>query len=796
MFKNYFKIAWRNLSKNKIYSSINILGLAIGMAVAMLIGFWIWDEITFNKYFDNHDRIAQLMTTYHDNNDSILGTDDAVSMPVGDELRNKYKSDFKNVSMASWNFNHVLSAGETKITSKGMWVESSFPSMFSLKMIKGTAGVLSDPSVILIDATLAKTLFGNDDPVNKMIKLDNKESYKVAGVFQDFPDNNTFNNVKLLLPWTKYITTEKWLKEARTQWNNHSWQCFVQVADNINISNETKKIKNVAMVHKDAKTDGVEEAYLFPMNKWRLYSDFKDGKPVGGRIQFVWLFAIIGVFVLLLACINFMNLSTARSEKRAKEVGIRKTVGSLRHQLVKQFLSESVLVAFVSFAFAILFAFLLLPLFNNLADKKIGFPWGSIYFWLIATVFTFITGLIAGSYPALYLSGFQPIKVLKGTFHASRFASLPRKVLVVVQFTFSIALIIGTVVVYKQIQYAKDRPVHYKKDGLITVQMSTPDLFGHYDAIRNDLLATGAVENMAESSSPTTNVNANQIGFNWQGKDPNTLPAFGTIAVTADFGNTIGWQIKEGRSFSKDFATDSSAMILNEAAVKQVGMKEDIIGKTIQFNDKNYSVIGVIKDMVMESPYKPVTPTVFLYDPNWANYITIAIKNNAPVKSALSKIETVFKKYNPGSPFAYTFNDETYSKKFADEERIGNLASFFTILAIFISCLGLFGLASFVAEQRRKEIGVRKVLGASVYNLWRMLSKEFALLVIISCFIAIPVAWYFLNGWLDKYEYRTPISVWIFIISGFCALLITLLTVSFQAIKAALANPVDSLRSE
>jgi len=438
----------------------------------------------------------------------------------------------------------------------------------------------------------------------------------------------------------------------------------------------------------------------------------------------------------------------------------------------------------------------LLPVFNTLADKTIQLPWRSTVFWLIALAFTFITGLISGSYPALYLSRFEPIKVLKGTFRVGRFASLPRKILVVVQFTFSIALIIGTIIVFKQIQYAKNRPVNYRSQGLLTVMISTPDLRGHLDALRSDLLATGVVDDMAQSSSPTTAVWSNQIGFNWQGKDPNSLPVFGTIAVTEDFGKTIGWQVKEGRDFSKEFATDSLAMVLNEAAVKLVGMKRDIVGQTIQFNDKNYIVVGVIKDMIMESPYKPVTPTVFLYDRNWANTITIAIKQGAPIKSSLGKIEAVFKKYNPGAPFDYTFNDEDYARKFADEERIGNLATFFTILAIFISCLGLFGLASFVAEQRKKEIGVRKVLGASTFNLWRMLSKEFALLVFISCFIAIPLAWYYLNNWLQRYDYRTTISFWIFIASGVAALAITLITVSFQAIKAALANPVKSLRTE
>ncbi|MDQ6763703.1 MAG: FtsX-like permease family protein, partial [Bacteroidota bacterium] len=589
---------------------------------------------------------------------------------------------------------------------------------------------------------------------------------------------------------------ENWLKDAQTQWNNHSFQAYVQVNGNENIDKVSDKIKMASMAHKNAATEGKEELVLQPMDKWRLYSEFKNGKAVGGRIQFIYLFTIIGVFVLLLACINFMNLSTARSEKRAKEVGIRKTVGSLRSQLIGQFLSESVLVAFVSFILSIILVILLMPLFNKLADKSIGLPWSNPIFWLLALLFTFLTGLISGSYPAFYLSKFEPIKVLKGTFRVGRFASLPRKVLVVVQFTFSIALIIGTIIVFKQIQFAKNRPVNYTKEGLLTIPMTTPDLYGHYDALRGDLLSTGVVNNMAESSSPTTAVYASQIGFNWQGKDPNTLPGFGTIWVTTDFGKTIGWKIKEGRDFSKDFATDSLGMILNESAVKLVGMKQDIIGQTIQFNDKNFKVIGVIKDMIMQSPYQPVQPTVFWIDPENVGNVTVAIKPGVSVRDALSKIETVFKKYNPSAPFDYTFNDDEYAKKFADEQRIGNLATFFTILAIFISCLGLFGLASFVAEQRKKEIGVRKVLGATVFNLWQLLSKEFALLVIISCVIAIPLAWYYLHQWLQHYDYRTNISWWVFILACTGAMLVTIITVSFQAIKAAVANPVKSLRTE
>ena len=608
MLKNYFTIAWRNLLKSKIYSAINIIGLATGMAVAILIALWIWDELSFNHYHKNHQKLAQVMTTQTFNGET--GTGRAVAMPLGTELRNKYGSDFKAVSMSSWNFGHTLSVGEIKISSSGLWVEPVFPTMFSVNMQKGNIQGLKDQSAILLSATLAQTLFGSTDPLNKTVRLDNKLDFKVAGVFEDFPRNTSLYETKLLLPWAKYITTENWLKNAMTEWGNHSWQCFIQVNEHTDMIKTGEKIKKASMVHLNAAQDGVEELVLQPMDNWRLYNEFKNGKVVGGRIQFVWLFGIIGVFVLLLACINFMNLSTARSEKRAKEVGIRKTVGSLRPQLVKQFLTESIVVAFLALLIALVLVLALIPFFNGLSDKAIHLPGANIYFWLFILAFTLFTGIVSGSYPAFYLSGFEPIKVLKGTFRVGRYASLPRKVLVVVQFSISIALIIGTIIVYRQIEYAKDRPVGYNRDGLITVMMNTPDLYGHYDVLRNDLMATGQVANMAESSSPSTDIWSNNIGFSWPGKDPNSLPLFGTVGVTYDFGKTIGWQIREGRDFSRSFLTDSTAMIMNEAAVKLTGLK-NVIGLTIKWDTTPHQVVGVIRDMVMESPYEPVKPTFF-----------------------------------------------------------------------------------------------------------------------------------------------------------------------------------------
>jgi putative ABC transport system permease protein len=790
MFRNYFKIALRNIRKSPGYSSINILGLAVGMAVAILIGLWIWDELSFDKSHENYGRLAQVMTTQTFNGE--IGTGQAVAIPMAAELRSKYKNDFKYVALTSWNFEHILAVGDKKISHSGMWVQPDFPEMFSLKMLKGKRNALRDPSSIILTESLAKALFGDADPMNKVLKLDNKTELKVAGVFQDFPHNTTLFESEFFMPWDKYAMTEDWLKRAETEWGNHSFQIFVQMQPNVDFNKTTHKIKDIPKAHVN---EGKEEIVLFPMEKWHLHSEFKNGKIVGGRIQFVWLFGIIGTFVLLLACINFMNLSTARSEKRAKEVGIRKAVGSLRQQLIGQFLSESVAISLLAFIVSIVLVMLSLHFFNGLANKEMHLPWSNPYFWLIALVFTLFTGLVSGSYPAFYLSSFNAVKVLKGTLRAGRWASLPRKILVVLQFTVSVALIIGTIIVFRQIQYAKNRPVEYTREGLITIFMNTPELYGHYGVIRDDLMKTGAVENMAESSSPSTGVWSNQIGFDWKGKDPNSVPLFGIVAVTHDFGSTVNWKIIQGRDFSRNFASDSGGFVLNESAVKLTGLKNPV-GEIIKWNDKDHRIVGVVKDMVMESPYEPVKPTIFFMDYEWANVITVRINPNMPMREALSKIEPIFRKYNPGSPFDYKFNDEEYARKFSDEERIGNLATFFAILAIFISCLGLFGLASFVAEQRTKEIGVRKVLGASVFNLWQMLSKDFIGLVVISCFLAIPIAWYYLNHWLQKYEYRTPVSWWIFAIAAIGALGITVITVSFQAIRASVANPVKSLRSE
>ena len=794
MFKNYFKTAWRNLIKNKIHSFINIAGLSVGMAVAILIGLWMYDEVSFNKNFENYNRIAQVMQHQTFNGD--VGTQTAVPYLMGDELKRSYGSDFKYVSMASWTNEHILAVGEKRITKSGNYMEPQITQILSLKMIEGTREALNDNHSIILSLLTAKALFGNADPMNKLIKIDNRFDVKVSGVYEDLPYNSDFRDLTFIAPWQLYIDNNNWSEKAANPWRNNSFQTYVQIADNADMQKVSAKIKD-AKLKKVTPADAAFKpvVFLLPMSKWHLYSEFKNGINVGGRIEFVWLFGIIGFFVLSLACINFMNLSTARSEKRAKEVGIRKAIGSLRGQLIRQFFSEALLVTVFAFAFSLILVQLILPFFNEVAGKNISILWASPLFWFSGIVFTIFTGFIAGSYPALYLSSFKPVRVLKGTFRVGRFASVPRKVLVVLQFTVSVILIIGTIVVFNQIQFAKNRPVGYSRDGLISVYMVTENIHNHFDAVSTELKNSGAISEMAESSGATYYVDEIDNGFNWEGKDPSLQGNFGVVFISKNYGKTIGWHFKEGRDFSKDFATDSSGMILNEAAIKFMGIKNPV-GKTINWDGNLFHVIGVVKDMVMQSPYEPVFRTVFVTNKDPQEVIDIRINPSTNMHDALAKIETVFKKYNPEQPFEYHFADEEYAKKFGDEERIGKLASSFAALAIFISCLGLFGMATFMAEQRVKEIGVRKVLGASTFNLWQLLSGEFALLVIISCFIAIPLSWYYLHSWLQHYDYRTTISSWVFIASGAGALAITLITVSFQAIKAALANPVKSLRTE
>ncbi len=799
MFKNYLKIAWRNLTKNKAYTIINVGGLALGMAVALIIGLWITDELSHNSYFANKERIAQIFQSQTFNGET--GTGPAIPRPLEKAFRDGYMDNFKYLVMSSWTNPQYLKYKETSISREGNFMQREAPEMLEINILKGEKDGVREINSIMLNESTANALFGNEDPIGKTVEVNSQYDMMVTAVYEDIPFNNSFNDTEFIMPWDKYVSINEWIKNAEDQWGNNSFQMFVQIADNTTMESVTSKIGGVKQKLNENSKEFNAQLFLLPMEDWYLRSRFENGKQVGGRIKYVWLFGIIGAFVLLLACINFMNLSTARSEKRAKEVGIRKSIGSQRRQLINQFLGESFLVVLFAFGLAVLIVVFSLNGFNDLARKEIGFPWSSIGFWAASLAFILFTALLAGSYPALYLSSFRPVDVLKGTFKAGKHSGLPRKILVVVQFTVSVAFIIGTVIVMQQINHAKNRPVGYDKEGLVQVPTMSKDFTGKFELMREEFINSGAVIEMSTSSSPTTSIWSNRSGWTWEGKPEGFQEDLAWTEVSPEYAKSLNLKIVAGRNFSREFASDSTAVLLNETAVKYMGLK-DPIGKLLTDDDTEnpsdpLKIIGVVEDMIAQSPYEPVKQGMYVFDRNGnGSYYNMRLNPKQSASQNIAVIERVFKEHFPNIPFQYDFVDEEYGEKFAAEERIGQLSGVFTALAILISCLGLFGLTSFVAEQRTKEIGVRKVLGASVFNVWNMLSKDFLKLVIISCFIAVPIAYYVMNGWLQEYPYRVILKWWIFALAMAGALAVTIITVSFQAIKAARTDPARSLRTE
>ncbi|GAO41479.1 ABC transporter permease [Flavihumibacter petaseus] len=786
MLYNFIKIALRNIQRKRTFAIINICGLALGMAISLLIGLWLTDEIGYDHYFTNHKRIVKGMVTQSSNGESYTG--DVVSMAMGTSFRNDFKDLFTRTALTCDGSDHLVISGDKKFYAAAIWAQSELPEMLPFRMTMGSAAVLNDPSTAIISSSLAAAIFGEEDPVGKTVRMDNEFDLKIGGIYEDLPANNTFAGVKIVMPWYNLKNS---YHSGNTDWNDHNGRLYAELATSVTAEQATARIKNLPTPH---ITGWKEEASVYPLDKFYLYSEFENGKASGGRIYYVWLFAAIGIFVLFLACINFMNMSTARSEKRAREVGIRKTIGSMRLQLVIQFLAESVLIAAAAFLLCLAIVMLSLPYFNYLADKTMVIPWTNPVFWILSIGFVLLTGLLAGSYPAFYLSGFDPVKVLKGTFRTGKNASLPRQVMVVLQFTVSMVLIVGTIVVFRQIQHGMNRTPGFHREGLVNVSINTPELGRNYEVLRQELLQQGLVENVASASMRLTAFQNNNELY-WRGKRPDQESQFfRNVNVSADFGKTIGWKILQGRDFGREFTTDTNSLILNAAAVKVIGMGNPV-GEIMKFSGKEYTVVGVADDMVTNSPFSPIEPAVFLGD-GWRGFITIRLKHDRPLHTSLEAIGKVFRKFNPGSPFVYEFLDDAYARKFSAEKRVGNLAAVFTGLAIFISCLGLFGLTAFVAEQRRKEIGLRKILGAPVFRIWSLLSSDFLRLIMISFLVAIPLSWWSMNLWLTNYEYRTALPWWIFLLSALAVLMITLVTVSFQSVKAALMNPVKSIRTE
>ena len=792
MLRSWLLSAWRSARATRLYTLLNGSGLAIGAAVTLLIGLWVHDELSFNKVHENYHRIAQVL----DNQpaDGGIATSDLLPIPLAAELRNRYGGDFNHIALYWPEFRHILTVGDRSIARSGSWVQPDLPVMLTLPMREGSRDALRERSNVLISQSLAAALFGTADPMNRTIRVDNSVEVKVGGVFADLPANSTFHDAGIFLSLDKAVDEMAWLKGSIGAWDVHGWRLYVELNEHADLVRVNRDIAGLLSAHSHVAG---EKIFLYPMRKWHLYDKFSNGVAAGGRIGIVRLFIGIGVVVLLLACINFMNLTTARSQQRAREVGIRKVIGSLRYQLIGQFLGEAFLLTILSIILALGIAQLGLPFFNALSGKRLGIPWTDPLFAVAVIILLFITGLLAGAYPAFYLSGFRPVNVLKGDLTAGPWTSLPRKILVVLQFTVSISLVIGTILIGRQIDFARDRPIGYSRTGLLNIGKNTSDLYqAHYNSLRGDLLRTGMVSDMAESSVAATEPLEADRGVSWLGEDSTTKPSFTSVFITADYGNTIHWQLVSGRDFRRDYATDSDKVIINESAARLMGFTQPV-GKEITAYGGRLTIIGVVRDMVSTSPFQRVQPGLFRLAPDTnLNDILIRVTPSTPMRPALAAIEKIFHRYNPGSPFDFHFVDTDYALKFAEEERIDGLTRVFTVLTIFISCLGLFGLAAFTAGRRAREVGIRKVLGSSVFGCWKLLTGETVRLVLLSSAIALPVAGVFMNRWLEQYEYRTPLHWWVFAAAAGGAVVLALVTVSFHALKAAHTNPAKTLRSQ
>jgi len=784
MLKNFVKIAIRNILRNYVYSFINIFGLAMGLCCALLIILWINDEIRYDKF---HTKAGQLYQVLQNNpGDNGINTGNAMPLPLVDELKTNER-DIAYVVATDWGGSHLLNYGEKRFTWGGLYAGEDFLKMFSFPLVKGdSTTALKDPSGIVLSVSAAKVLFGDDEAMGKIVRVDNERDLTVTGIMEDVPANSTFQ-FHYLMPFSAYMASQEWVKRSLTNWDNNAFQLYVELQPHADAAAVQSRIRHSLAKN---KPDSKSEIILHPLSRWRLYSRFENGRSVGGSIEFVQSLGIVAGFLLIIACINFMNLATARSERRAREVGIRKTVGSRRQELILQFIGESMVVTMLAFLLAIALTELALPFYNALVSKKLSIPYGEPLTWIVSGSLIVVTGLIAGSYPAFYLSSFKAATVLKGKISSGKTAT-PRKVLVTAQFCFTIFHIIAAIVFYKQIKHGEDRYLGYDQENLVLVENSG-DISKNYAAIKHELLNKGLAVSVTKSNSPVTQVYA-YMNPSWPGKTDEQRTSFATIATEYDYTKTLNITLTAGRDFSNLY-NDSTSMLLNQAAVDYMGLKKPL-GETMKWNEKTYHIVGVFEN-VLSSPYLNASPMMVVFDPEWFADMTIRMPANKNISEMVAETEKVFKHYNPAYPFNYRFADAEFDNKFTGIKLIGNMAYVFSGLAIIISCLGLFGLAAFTAEQRSKEIGIRKVLGASVSHVMVLLSKDFTKLITIAFVLTAPGAWWFLSMWLQRWPYRIEISATILIVAGVSSLVLAVGTVSFQAMKAAIANPVNSLRNE
>jgi putative ABC transport system permease protein len=787
MTLNNIKIAFRSIWKTRGYSFLNIAGLSIGIVCAALIFLWIEDEYTYNTCFTNIDDlyITKSKQVYN----GKVSNFDATSGMFGPAAKAEIPG-IKNTARTTWPDQMLFALGEKSIYETGSYADSSYFSMFKIEFVKGNSNnAFSNLQNVVISEKMANSFFGNTDVIGKALKVNNEQEYIISAVMKDLP-NNVSGLLKpdWLMPFAVYESQNDWLKT----WGNNGVETWIELDANANMESTNKKLAGFVK-SKDPSADN-SVMNIYPLKRMRLYNRFDDnGLEQEGRMKQIRLFNIIAWIILLIACINFMNLATARASKRAKEVGIRKTLGAVRIKLMVQFISESLLLSALSGLLAIFLLWLALPAFNDMVEKQIALNLFSIYHltWLLSIIV--ICGFVSGIYPAFYLSAFKPMGVLKEIKLKSGSATLVRRGLVILQFSASVVFIICTIIIYQQIQFGKNLELGYRQEQLVYTRLYA-NASSHFDVMHQQLMASGYVQDAGLGSNNVLSMYSNSGSFDWEGKDPNKSVLVTISEINANYIPTFEMKLVSGRNFKSAILPDSNSIIINETFAKALGKKE-VIGSIVHRGGTDYTVVGVVKDFIYNNVYQPIAPLVF-FAASDGDILNIRLKQQIDVNSALAKIEQVIKPHIPGYPFEYHFLDDSFDDSFKAERLIGKLASVFAVLAIIISCIGLFGLSAFTAERRTKEIGIRKVLGASVSGLTGLLSKEFLVLVSVSLLIAFPLAWWMMHNWLQDFTYRTQIYWWVFAIAGITILLITLFTVSIQAIKTAKANPIKSLRTE
>ena len=789
MIRNYFKIAWRNLIRNKAFSLINILGLALGMACSLLIMLWIQDERNVDAF---HANGKQLYQVYERNFfDGKIEADYPTQALLAEELK-RVIPEIKNASSLEWNTTNTFEAGEKIDKMEGSFAGEDFFTMFSYPLLQGSAqSALNTLNGIAISRKMAEHFFGSPEKaIGQTIRYENYDDLQVTAVFENIPANSS-QHFDFLRSWLAFKKeNNNWI----SNWGNTDAPTFVQLRKDANVAAVAAKIKDFVYRYKEKSKGFVMELALQPYTEKYLHSTFKNGQLAGGRIEYVRLFTLVALFILLIACINFMNLATARSAKRAKEVGVRKVVGAVRFALIGQFIGEAMLLTFFSFIIAIVLVAAFLPAFNSLTGKQLSLSADEPIFWLRLIGLLASVGFVAGSYPALFLSSLKPIRVLKGSLKFNRGATFFRKGLVVFQFALSIIFIVAMIVIFRQLNYIQTKNIGYDRENLLYIPVEG-ELATKYSLFKEEASKINGIKAITKMRQPPTLIGNHTGDIKWIGKDANTVASFVNSAVGYDFVKTLNLKLSEGRDFSRDYGTDSTSYLINETALAKIGYK-DPIGKTLWWGNHEGKIIGVLKDFHFASMHQEIEPFIARLEENrqWA---TILVRTEAGKnKEAIAGLERISKAINPKFPFTYKFSDQEFDKLYRSEQVINKLANYFAILAIFISCLGLFGLATFAAGQRTKEISVRKVLGASVPNILALLSGNFLQPVAIAILIACPVAWYAMNKWLEDFAYKITIDWGVFGLAALLTVCIALLTISYQAIKAAVANPVKSLRTE